>query len=859
MQKVIDFFLNGTDNQQHVNLVKWMWRLFLGGIAATILFFVILSFTNLPSVKQLENPESELASLVYADNADIIGRYYTENRVPVTYEQLDPDLVHAFIATEDERYYEHNGIDFKALGRVLVKTVIMQDASSGGASTITQQLAKQLFTEKPGSGLARVIEKFKEWIIAIRLERKYTKEEIMAMYLNKFSFLYESYGIKAAAETYFAKSQDDLEIHEAALLVGMLKNPNLYNPIRFEENAKKRREVVLKQMQKANYITQVEYDKYREMPLDIQFNKKTHVDGIATYMRMELAKEVKELLEDKKKEDGTSYNIYRDGLKIYTTIDPEMQRLAEQQRNIHMASRQKQFFREWKNLDPWEHMSDPEEDIPVEIRKNGLTKLIRQTDRYQGLRDKYLSEIIDLIGGQVPSVVFHNDDREVERIVTEFESPGYLSDLVADGLISSNLAANYRRVLKNQNFPKLRQQWEQLQSAVEEEMNQQVKMRVFTYETESMEKDTVMTPLDSIKYHRMHLQIGSLGVSPKTGAVKFWVGGANFKYFQFDHIGISRQVGSTIKPLVYATAIDQLGMSPCHPVYDWPQTIKPGDGAFYLLKEWTPENFNGKYSNERLTLFEGLRQSKNTVSVYLMKQLGTTEPLRNLMKNMGIDTDSRYPNGNLRVPEVPAICLGAVDLSVKEMVGAYTTFANNGTRTEPFLIQRIEDKNGAILYQSLPVEGDALPENSNYVMVEMLRQSGKIGNQLYSDSGGKTGTTNDYVDGWFMGITPELVVGTWVGGEDRWIHYRYSSTGQGSYMAKPYFLGLMKEIEKSEKIKYDKFAKFIRPSGPLGIEINCDEYQNEGLDVEGEFEDKEEGEDVFGDEVKEDPFGTGGN
>ncbi|MEO0340664.1 MAG: transglycosylase domain-containing protein, partial [Bacteroidota bacterium] len=512
----------------------------------------------------LENPESEVASLVYADNADIIGRYYTENRVPVTYEQLDPDLVHAFIATEDERYYEHNGIDFKALGRVLVKTLILQDASSGGASTITQQLAKQLFTERPGSGLARVVEKFKEWIIAVRLERKYTKEEIMAMYLNKFSFLYESYGIKAAAETYFSKSQDNLEVHEAALLVGMLKNPNLYNPIRFEENAKKRREVVLKQMQKAGHITQVEYDKYREMPLDIKFNKKTHVDGIATYMRMELAKEVKEILKDKKKDDGTDYNIYRDGLKIYTTIDPEMQRLAEEQRNIHMASRQKQFFREWKNLDPWEHMSDPEEDIPVAIRKEGLTKLIRQTDRYQGLRDKYLSEIIDLIGGQVPSVVFHNDDREIERIVNEYESPGYLSDLVAQNLISSNLAANYRRVLKNQSFPKLKQQWERLQGAVEEEMNQKVKMRVFTYETEEMEKDTVMTPLDSIKYHRMHLQIGSLGVDPKTGAVKFWVGGANFKYFQFDHIGISRQVGSTIKPLVYATAIDQLGMSPCH-------------------------------------------------------------------------------------------------------------------------------------------------------------------------------------------------------------------------------------------------------------------------------------------------------
>lgn len=860
MQRVIDFFLNNTDNTLYKNIAKWMWRVFFAGIAAVLLFFIVLSFSNLPSVKQLENPRSEIATRIYGANGEVFGRYYVENRVPVTYSELDPDIVNALIATEDERYYKHSGIDFKALMRTLVKTVVLRDQSSGGASTITQQLAKLLFTGTPGSGVERVLQKFKEWIIAVRLERKYTKEEILTMYLNKFNFINSAYGIKAASETYFSKSQDSLEVTEAAMLVGMLKNPSLYNPFRFPEKALKRREVVLSQMKKNGFLTQAQYEEYRQLPLGINASKKTHIDGIATYMRTELSKDLKLILDEYKKPDGTSYDIYRDGLKIYTTIDPEMQRLAEQTMVEHMKTRQETFFTQWKNRDPWTFQPDPTDGVPISVRQDGLTRLIRETERYQNLRQKYIVPTIEKIAPQVPNLTFHDDDREVERIIKEYEEPGYLTGLVQDGLISSSLASAYRRVLKNPNFPELRQEWSRLQEATNDVLNAPAKMRVFTYENDALEKDTTMTPLDSIKYHRMFLQFGSLGVDPKTGAIKFWVGGINYKYFKYDHIRINRQVGSTFKPFVYATAIDQLGISPCHPVYDWPQTIKPGDGSFHLAEPWTPKNFNGEYSNQRLTLFEGLQKSKNTVSVYLMKELGTAEPVRNLVRNMGIDVDARYPNGQLRVPNVPSICLGAVDLSVMEMVGAYSTFANNGTRTKPYLIERIEDKNGTVIYEGTQEESQALPPNSNYVMVEMLRKSGSIGSQLYSDAGGKTGTTNDYVDGWFMGITPDLVVGTWVGGDDRWIRYTQSWSGQGSYMAKPFFLSVMKKIEASDKVlNYDKFAKFFRPPGPLGIEINCDTYQSDDLDVEGEFDGNGDEEDVFGDQIKEDPFGTGGN
>ncbi len=858
MWKQIQNFLYSSENPTYNNIIRWMWRLSFVAILGVVLLFFGLSLTDLPSVSELENPRSEEASQVFAANGEVLGRYYTENRVPVKFEDLSPNLVKALIATEDERYFSHSGIDFEALGRVLVKTVILGQKSSGGASTITQQLAKLLFTGQAASNLSmRAFQKLKEWIIAVRLERKYTKEEIIALYLNKFNFINGAYGIKAASEIYFGKSQKDLNIEESAVLIGMLKNPSLFNPIRRPDRVLDRRMVVLKQMQKNDLLSQEAYDSLRQLPLGLNFTRQTHIDGLAPYFRMELSKDIKEIFSRKEnlKSNGEPYNIYKDGLKIYTTIDPNIQRIAEETMVKHMAKVQKTFWRTWKNLDPWTYNGGSEHELSVGLRKQELTKLLRKSDRYQDLRDKYLGEVINELSQSV-DLEFHEDDREIERIVTESKKSGEISKLVAQKMISSKLAAQYRKVLNHELFPKLKTQWEMLQEKTAEVFAKPVEMRVFAY-NDQMETDTILSPLDSIKYHRMFLQTGILAVDPITGYVKAWVGGINHKYFQYDHVRIARQVGSTFKPFVYATAIALQSFSPCYQVYDLPVTIKPGDGKFYLQKEWTPNNADGKYTGELLTLKEGLKKSKNTVSVHLMKQLGSAEPVRDLVDNMGISKNAKHPNGQYLVPNSPSICLGATDLSVMEMTGAYTTFANDGYFNKPIFISRIEDKSGKILYESYSDPVLALQSEPNYVMLELLRYAGSGGmGVLKSQVGGKTGTTNDYVDGWFMGITPNLVVGTWVGGEDKWIRFRNLLYGQGAYMAKPFFREFIKTLENTEGVDYDANATFYRPPGDLSIELDCAEYEKDIVPLEEgqKFED-EFSEDIFEDEFTSKPDG----
>ncbi|MBK7872118.1 MAG: transglycosylase domain-containing protein [Saprospiraceae bacterium] len=609
-----------------------------------------------------------------------------------------------------------------------------------------------------------------------------------------------------------------MDVHEAALLVGMLQNPSFFNPLRFPERATTRRNVVLSQMRKNGALSNAQYEEYSQKPLELNFTKQTHIDGIAPYFRMELAKYVKDILarpETPKKPDGTPYNIYRDGLKIYTTIDPDIQRIAEEEMAKHMAKVQQEFFRHWRKLDPWTYRSGSDLDISVEARREALVKLIRSSDRYQTLRSRFLSEVLDRLQAEFDDLRFSDDDREVERIVYEYNKPGYISDLVSKGMISSSLAARYRRVLESPNFPTLRTRWEQLQEAADREFKTPIEMTVFAY-NDKMETDTMMSPLDSIKYHRMFLQTGSMAVDPVTGQVKMWIGGINHKYFQFDPININRQVGSTFKPFVYAKAIAMQGLSPCYRVADVPTTIAPGDGNFGLLQSWTPDNSTGKYTYEEMTLKQGLRNSVNTVSVHLMKLLGDTEAVRGLINQMGIDSSARYSNGRYRVPQSPSICLGATDLSVMEMTGAYTTFANNGTYNKPIFITRIEDRNGRVIYRELPQEKAALPPNANYVMVEMLKYAGTGLGGIKTEVGGKTGTTNDYVDGWFMGITPRLVVGTWTGGEDRWVRFRVLSMGQGAYMSKPFFREFIKRLENDPKIAWDVNARFVRPSRRFG-------------------------------------------
>ncbi len=823
--------LQSERKKTYTTIVKWLWRGVGAVILAVAVVFLGLSFTDLPSVKELENPKSELASQVYADNGEVFGRYYIENRVPVSFNDLSPAMVEALVATEDERFYQHSGIDFRALMRAVVKTAILGQESSGGASTLTQQLAKLLFTERASSGITeRLVQKLKEWIIALRLERRYTKEEIIAMYLNKFDFLYDSYGIKAAAETYFAKTQDSLTILESATLVGMLKNPSLYNPIRRTELTQQRRNVVLSQMVRNNFLTPAEYDSLKTKPLDIsRFNRSTHTGGLATYFRMVLAEDLKNLLQrdEYRKPDGDVYNIYRDGLKIYTTIDPVIQAHAEKAAAEHMQEVQETFNTHWKNKDPWTYKTWETTDREMRIRKLTLKRLMRESDRYQDLYANYMGNAADAIEKEVSD--FQLDAVDLEHIMAEEERENAIAQLVDNQTISSSLAAKYRKIRRSTSFPQLKEQWTRFQKAVDKVFNTPVKMTVFAY-NDKMETDTVMSPIDSIKYHRMFLQIGSMAVEPTTGQVKAWVGGINHKYFQYDHVRTSRQVGSTFKPFVYATAIALQGFSPCYTVDDRPWTIYADEANFGLLEDWQPNNSSGTYSYNRYTLRDALKASKNSITAYLIKQIRDVSPVVGLIHNMGIDSTKRYANGRYRVPRQPSIALGATDLTVFEMTGAYTTFANNGYYNRPFFVTRIEDKNGRVIFQELPDERLALNPNANYVMVDMLKYSASGARnfwKLKSEVGGKTGTTNDYIDGWFMGITPSLVVGTWVGGDDRWIRFRGLLYGQGAYMARPFFQRLIETLENDPDADYDINARFQRPSGDLGIELNCDVYQQE--------------------------------
>jgi penicillin-binding protein 1A len=833
----------------HETIVRIMWRTLALGIGGLILTLFILSFTDLPDTEELENPRSELASEFIANNGEVLGRYFIENRVPVDFEQLSPHIEKALVATEDERFYKHSGIDFRALGRVLVKTVMMQDRSSGGASTITQQLAKLLFTGKKGSGVKRVIQKLKEWIIAVRLERKYTKEEIIAMYLNKFDFLYDSYGIKAAAETYFGKSQDSLNIQEAALLVGMLKNPSLYNPKRKLAFAEQRRSVVLDQMRKNGILGRQEYDSLKALPIDLsKFRRKSHTQGLAQYARSEAVKIITAILNSddaRKKADGSPYDIWRDGLKIYSTIDPVIQQHAEEAMLVHMKSLQQRFWNLWGKRvkqSPWDYSDKETTEAELRYRKWKLTQMVRESERYAIMRDRYVGTLERDLENEVEGLSLN--DSAIEKMIKEGEEAGYLSRQVSQKNISSRQAAQYREAMQNERWNELKKQWKAFQKEATQEFNKPVKMRVFDY-TEDLEKDTLLSPIDSLKYHHMFLQIGSLAIDPKTGHIRAWIGGINHKYFAYDHTRTNRQVGSTFKPFIYATAIAQQGVSPCLQVQDLKRTIFPGDGRFGLIKAWTPENADGKYTGRTMMLKRALKNSVNTISVFLMQQLGSVEPVIELLGNMGVDTK--------KIPKQPSICLGAADITVFDMAGAYTTFANNGFYSKPIFITRIEDKSGRTIYIDEEVERQALQEEPNYVMVEMLKYaSGGMG--LKSEVGGKTGTTNSYVDGWFMGITPSLVVGTWVGGEDRWIRFLSLAEGQGSRMAKPFCQDFLKRVENDPKADYDWKARFVRPEGDLSIGLDCPDYNNRDTDDETDDSGGSKGDDS----LFEDPFGTGG-
>ena len=832
-------------------LIKLLWLGIFAAIASLITFLIAASW-EIPSFEALENPEYDAASVIYSHDETIFGTYYIENRLPVTFDDLPKSMVDALIATEDARFFKHNGIDTRALGRVAVKTVLLGQDSGGGGSTITQQLAKLLFKRPNLRGknkiekiLALVKVKFKEWLTAVRLEKQYTKEEIMTMYLNKFEFINGAHGVYAASETYFEKPLDSMRVEENAMLVGMLKNPSLYNPVRFPEKAEARRNVVLKQMERYGKITKAEYDSLKMIPLDMShFNRSTQSEGVAPYFRSELTKWLKNLLtqEEYKKPDGSTYNIYTDGLKIYTTIDLAYQKAAEEAVFEHMKGLQERYFKRWKGKNIFTYDAH---DNQEEIRREAFDRRVRNSERYKNLYFRIMGDKLEALQNKFPDI---RTGPLMIRSLTEVENPeSDLKKLVRKTIVNKDEIPFLTKVLKSSQFADIKKQYKVFSEAYEKEFNTPIEMQVFAFNDQGYELRE-MTPLDSVLYHYQHMQTGMVSMEPGTGYVKSWVGGINHSYFKYDHVNSRRQVGSTIKPFVYATAIAFSNVSPCETFEDIQYTIAPGDANFDLQDEWTPANANEKFTGNPYNLYQGLLYSKNSITVRIVKEMGTVSLLRDLLDNVGIDKNMMHPNGEPVVPYVPSMCLGALDLTVMEMVGAYGTWANNGTYVEPVFVQRIEDKNGKVLYSAAPKKKLALNPTYNSVMVDMLRNNvgGNFGLGVKSDCGGKTGTTNDYADGWFMGITPNLVVGTWVGGDDKWIRFFTLDEGQGFVMARPIFQKFIKKLESDESIDYDYEERFPSPTGAVWNLIDCDKYKQ--IKPEEEAFQREQEEEVLFDE-----------
>jgi len=727
------------------------WMLVLGGFISVSLVFLLASwgvFGTLPTFEELENPEKNLATEVISSDGVTLGKYAFKNRTPVGFKDLPDNLVHALIATEDERFYEHSGIDFRGLARAIVKL-----GKGGGASTITQQLAKNLFNKGGSSStLKRLTQKVKEYIVATKLERQYTKNEIIAMYLNTQGFLFNAIGIRSASRIYFGKEPKDLDVQESAILVAMLKNPRQFNPNR-EISKKKsltRRNVVFAQMAKNEFISQEEKDSLQNLPLKINFTPESHNDGLATYFREYLRGYLKKWVKNNPKPNGESYNINRDGLKIYVTLDSRMQQYAQEAVQEHMSNLQSYFFKEQQKNE-----TAPFYDLEEEQIDGIYNRARKRSDRY-------------------------------------------------------------RRMKKNGYSVK------QIDSA----FNASTDMRVFSWNNQR-EVDTIMSPNDSITYYKSILRSGLLSIEPQTGHIKAWVGGINHKYFKYDHVEQGkRQVGSTFKPFVYATAINQLGLSPCENFSNTPYTIPKG--RFGIPKAWTPKNSGEKYGGE-ISLKDALAKSINVISARLIDMV-TPENVVRLAKSAGIES---------RVPKSPSIALGSVELSLMEMTGAYATFANKGMRVEPNMLLRIEDKNGTVLADFTPETKEVLSEESAYVVLELLKGVTTAGSGVrlrtsahyYKDIitgfpykftnpiAGKTGTTQNHTDGWFMGVVPNLATGVWTGGEDRAVHFENIAEGQGATMSLPTWALFMKKVyaDKSLNISEEDFEK----PEYVGIDTNC--------------------------------------
>ena len=735
----------------------WFWSLFFGGLLLIWLILWLITrgaLGYLPPLEELQNPKNTFASEVISCDMQSLGRYYRyENRIGVNYTDLSPNIINALIATEDVRFYDHTGVDFKSMFRAIIKL-----GRAGGGSTLTQQLAKQLWSPRANNKIERAMQKPIEWIIATKLERLYSKDEILLMYLNQFDFLYNAVGIQSASQVYFSTTPADLKLEQAATLVGMCKNPSLYNPVRHPERATNRRNTVLSQMQKYGYIDEATRDSVAAIPLELHYRSVDHKQGPAPYLREYLrgvltAKEPKEsdysewnkqqykldrlawennplygFCEKNRKPNGDKYDIYQDGLKIYTTIDSRMQRYAEEAVSEHMQAQQKSFFKELKKKKnaPFSRTLTQEEVDGI------MNRSMRQTDRFRNMKRAGYS---------------------ADSIFASFKEPR--------------------------------------------------EMQVFTYERGMI--DTVMSPIDSIKWQKSYLRCGFMSMDPHTGHVKAYVGGPDFAQFQYDMTTKGRrQVGSTVKPYLYTLAMNE-GMWPCETwVYDSVVVILPnGD-------RWAPRDTHEKYWGDTVTLTWGLKESSNWMAAYLMT-LFTPEQLVKMMQSFGIQGP---------LDPVVSLCLGPCEVSVEEMVDAYTTFANKGIRTEPLYVTRIEDNNGNIIGSFTPRTHEIISETTTYKMIYMLRAVLDHGTgvrtrfkyHITAPMGGKTGTTNNNSDGWFMCFTPSLVSGTWVGGEDRGIHFDNMAEGQGASMALPICALYMQKVLADEELGYDPNEQFDIPA-----------------------------------------------
>lgn len=734
-----------TKNSKYVKLT---WLIIWGPFLFLFLLISLISFElffDLPSVEELQNPKSNLATVIYSSDLKTLGKYYSENRVNVKYYELDKDLVNALIATEDARFMEHSGIDMRALGRS-VSGVLTGNLNRGGGSTITQQLAKMMFPRKKLSKPQMVLQKLKEWVIAARLEKNYTKDEILAMYLNKFDFMHLAVGVKSASQIYFNRNQDSLEIQQAAMLIGMAKNPALFDPIKRPDTVLHRRNVVLFQMTQYGELSREKFDSLKKLPLGLVYRPEDHNDGLATYFREYLREYfLKEWCANHiNPETNKPYNIYKDGLRIFTTLDSRMQQYAEEAVNEHMTELQKAFTKECKTKKnapfAW--------NVNKEQIENIMMSSMKRSDRYRSLKDSGLSK---------------------EEIYANFQKP--------------------------------------------------VKMTVYSLRGDI---DTVMTPWDSIRYYKGFLHTGFMAIEPSTGYVKAWVGGVNHKHFKFDHVKVGRrQVGSTFKPFVYALAIQE-GLSPCYQVPNVRTCITGADG-----KEWCPSNSDGpnsKLDGKMLTLKKALANSVNYVTAWVIKQYGP-DAVITLVRRLGITAP---------IEAVPSIALGTPDISVFEMVAANAAFANKGTYIQPTFVTRIEDKNGKVLEEFVPNTDEVMSEEKAYVMIQLMRGvvDGGTGGRLRSrfkltnEIAGKTGTTQNNADGWFMGLTPELVAGCWTGGEDRSIHFNSTNEGQGASMALPIWGKFFQKLYADPKLKVSK-AGFPKPANMGDIELDCSKYDQE--------------------------------